>query len=85
MSRGLNLGYLLHAMGEYGKALPYYEQALAMRERGYSPDKFKNGHRDVATSLSNLGILLQAMGEYGKAQLYYEKALAMFERLYPPD
>ena len=72
-------------MGEYGKALPYFEKALAMKERLYPPDQYNHGHPSLATSLSNLGVLLQAMGEYGKALPYNEKALAMFERLYPPD
>ncbi len=78
-----NLGVLLHATGEYGKALPYFERALAMNERLYPPKDYKEGHPDLATSLNNLGSLLQTMGENGKALLYFEKALAMRKRLYP--
>jgi CHAT domain-containing protein/tetratricopeptide (TPR) repeat protein len=78
-----SLGVLLWDMGAYGKALPYYEQALAMRRRLYPEARFPQGHPHLAASLNNLGKLLQAMGESAKALPYYEQALAMRRRLYP--
>jgi CHAT domain-containing protein/Tfp pilus assembly protein PilF len=79
------LGSVLQALGEPAKALAYYEKALAMNERLYPPDRFRDGHPHVAVSLKNLGSVLQALGEPAKALAYYEKALAMNQRLYPPD
>jgi tetratricopeptide (TPR) repeat protein len=67
------------------RALPYHEQALAMREKLYPPEKYPQGHPDLAQSLNNLGALLRAQGEYAKALPYLEQALAMYERLYPKD
>jgi tetratricopeptide (TPR) repeat protein len=78
-----NLGSLLQDQGEYGKALPYQEQALAMYQRLYPEKDFPRGHPDLAISLNNLGLLLYAQGEYGKALPYQEQALAMHRQLYP--
>ncbi len=69
----------------YGKAEPFYRDALEMRKRLYPPDKYPDGHPDLAWSLSNLGLLLQVRGEYGKAEPYYRDALDMYKRLYPPE
>jgi CHAT domain-containing protein len=77
------MGSLLQVMGEHGKALPYYERALAMTERLYPEKDYPRGHPHLARSLHSMGFLLEAMGERGKALPYYERALAMYERLYP--
>src|SRR5262245_20433154 len=45
------LGAVLKALGQAGKALPYYERALAMRERLYG----KRDHPELAVNLNNLG------------------------------
>jgi tetratricopeptide (TPR) repeat protein len=74
-----NLGLLFQKRGEYARARPYLEEALAIRGRALGPA----GHSDIARSLGNLGLLLQNQGEYAKALPYYERALAMRERLYP--
>jgi CHAT domain-containing protein len=78
-----NLGVLLDVRGEYARAQPYYEQALAMNQRLYPEAKYPDGHPHLAGSLNNLGMLLKAQGEYVRAQPYYEQALAMCQRLYP--
>jgi CHAT domain-containing protein/tetratricopeptide (TPR) repeat protein len=84
LAHSLNiLGFLLEDMGESAKALPYYEQALAMRRRLYPEARFPPGHPDLAQSLNNLGLLLMEMGAYGQALPYLEQALAMGRRLYP--
>ena len=64
------LGVLLHARGEYRPALPYLEQALAMRQKLYPAARFPAGHPELAHSLHNLGSLLQARGEQGQALPY---------------
>jgi tetratricopeptide (TPR) repeat protein len=84
LARSLNdLGALLRAMGEYARALPYYEQGLAMRRQLYPEQRHPDGHPELAQSLNNLGALLQAMGEHAQALPYYEQSLAMRLRLYP--
>src|ERR687895_1449144 len=45
--------------GEYQKALPLLERALAIREKQLGPE-----HPDTATSLNDLGMLYDAMGNY---------------------
>ncbi len=67
-------------MGNLAEARPYYERALAIREKALGPD-----HPDTATSLNNLGYLLQAMGNLAEARPYYERALAINEKALGPD
>jgi hypothetical protein len=58
-----NLGYHLHAQGDYVGARPYLEQALAIRRAVLGEQ-----HPDTARSLSNLGLFLQAQGDYAAFQ-----------------
>jgi tetratricopeptide (TPR) repeat protein len=53
------LGFLRAAQGEDAKALPYYERALAMRQKLYG--RYKDGHPELASSLSDLGALLSKL------------------------
>ncbi len=76
---------LLYNRGEYGEAEPYYRGALDMRRKLYPPEKYPDGHPQLAASLKNLGGLLDDRGEYGKAERYYRDALDMYKRLYPPE
>src|SRR5262249_29367557 len=76
-----NLAGLLMARGEYGPAQEYYEEALAINQKLYSPEAYPQGHRDLATSLNNLGGLHMVRGEYGPAQIYLQQALAMLQGL----
>lgn len=61
-----------HAAGEYGKAKPLYEQALAIDEKLYGDD-----HHIKSIRLNNLAELYCAMGEYDRAKPLYERALAV--------
>ena len=74
------IGFYLNFVADYAGAKPYYERALAIRERVLGPD-----HPDTATSLNNLGLLLRAMGELPAAKPYLERALAIWERVLGPD
>jgi tetratricopeptide (TPR) repeat protein len=74
------IGYYLQFRGEYAAARPYYERALAIREKTLGAD-----HPDTATSLNKLGLLLQAMGDLARARPYYERALAIQEKAFGPD
>jgi tetratricopeptide (TPR) repeat protein len=67
-------GNLAHTLGQYDKAIEYFEQALASDLKTYGPD-----HPDVAIDRNNLGSAWWAKGEYDKAIGYYEKAVSIFE------
>ncbi len=63
-------------MGDYPKALHYYQKALAIREKVLGKE-----HVDTATSYSNMGGLYKTMGDYPKALNYYQKDLAISEKV----
>ncbi len=66
-----DLADLAHTLGEYEKAITFYEQILDNSLNTYGED-----HADVAISRNNLGTVWDAVGEYQKAIGYYEQALA---------
>ena len=49
--------------GDYGKAEPLYQRALAIREKAQGPE-----HPDLATPLNNLALLYWNKGDYDKAE-----------------
>jgi tetratricopeptide (TPR) repeat protein len=74
------LGYHLHAIGDYRAARAYFEHALAIREKQLGPE-----HPETATSLNNLAWLLKAQGELGEARPLLERALAICEKQLGPE
>jgi tetratricopeptide (TPR) repeat protein len=75
-----NLGGLLRAMGDLAGARPYYERALAIREKSLGPD-----HPDTATSYWWWGIILREEGRLQEAQEYFRRAWQIYERVLGPD
>jgi tetratricopeptide (TPR) repeat protein len=75
-----NLGTVWQALGEYDKAIKYYELALARGLKTFGED-----HPKVALRRNNLGSAWDSLGEYDKAIEYYELALATFENLLGVD
>jgi tetratricopeptide (TPR) repeat protein len=74
-------GLTLQHAGDFAAARPWYERALAIRERVLGPD-----HPDTATSLNNLAWLLyQAQSDLAIARPLYERAVAIRERVLGPD
>jgi CHAT domain-containing protein/Tfp pilus assembly protein PilF len=69
------LGQTHQALGEYDKARPAFERALAIRERLLAADD-----PSVATSLNNLALLFHVSGAYGSAEPLYQRALAIREK-----
>src|SRR5262249_34669543 len=63
--------------GEYGRAEPFYRDALAMSQQLYPPGRYPDGHPHLAVSLNNLGQLLRNRGEYARAEPFYREALAL--------
>jgi tetratricopeptide (TPR) repeat protein len=51
-----NLAGLYQTQGQYGKAEPLYQRAVAIREKALGPE-----HPDAATSLENYADLLRKM------------------------
>ena len=65
-----NLGTSHYSLGDYSKAIEYYEKALEIRI-----NTLGENHPDIAGSYNNLGIAYRSLGDYGKAIEYHEKAL----------
>ena len=70
------LGFHFGMIGEYHKAKPYYEKALAIYQKVLG-----DLHPHTASSLNNMGSLLQDLGENEAARPYYEKALAIRKKV----
>ncbi|MFC2155118.1 tetratricopeptide repeat protein, partial [Acidobacteriota bacterium] len=66
-----DLGLVLDNLGEYEKAISYFEKALSSDLETYGSE-----HPKVATYWNNLGVAWKALGKYEKAISYFEKALS---------
>jgi tetratricopeptide (TPR) repeat protein len=67
-------------MGEYSKALSYYEKALEIRQKTLPP-----AHPDLASSCNNIGTVYGTMGEYSKARPFFERAVDIGQQSLPKD
>ena len=63
-------GRIYYILGEYDKAIGYYEKALKIRKVSLGEN-----HPSTATSYNNIGSAWHRKGEYDKAIGYYEKDL----------
>jgi tetratricopeptide (TPR) repeat protein len=70
------LGYHLDRIGDYARARPYFERALAITEKVLGAE-----HPDTVTILNNLGSLLHHLGDLAGARPYYERALRIREQV----
>jgi tetratricopeptide (TPR) repeat protein len=80
-----NLGIAYSSLGEYRRAIEYYEQVLAV-EREISAEPHSEGERTEArrgeaASLGGLGNAYSSLGEYRRAIEYHEQALAIAEEI----
>jgi CHAT domain-containing protein/Tfp pilus assembly protein PilF len=75
-----HLAELYRAKGEYARAEPLYQRALAIWEKALGPN-----HPNVAQSLNNLAALYRAKGEYARAEPLYQRALAIWEKALGPN
>jgi tetratricopeptide (TPR) repeat protein len=73
------LGRVYLNMGEYSKALSFYERSLEIKKIALPPN-----HPDLATSYNNIGLVYYNMGEYSKALSYLEKAQQILQKSLPP-
>ncbi|MEW6215749.1 MAG: tetratricopeptide repeat protein, partial [Nitrospirota bacterium] len=72
-----NIGKVCDSLGQYDKALSYYEEALKV-------DRELNAPQGIATSLNNIGTVYKSLGQYDKALSYYEEALRICRELNIP-
>ncbi|MEK6623150.1 MAG: tetratricopeptide repeat protein, partial [Planctomycetota bacterium] len=71
-------GYCYLDLGQYDKAIKYYEEALVISR--------KLGREDyVSISLSGIGRVYESWGQYDKAIKYYEEALIIDRKLGQKD
>jgi CHAT domain-containing protein/tetratricopeptide (TPR) repeat protein len=75
-----DLALLHRRKGEYARAEPLYQRALALREKALGPD-----HPDVASSLNDLAVLYLFNGGYARAEPLLQRALAIREKALGPD
>jgi tetratricopeptide (TPR) repeat protein len=64
-------GLINETLANHGKAIEYFEQALASDLKTYG-----EAHPSVAINRNNLGSAYNSLGQYDKAIGYYEQALA---------
>ncbi len=67
-------------MGDYPKALSYYEKTLEIRQTTLPPN-----HPDLATSYNNIGSVYDSMGDYPKAVSYLEHAADILQHSSSPN
>jgi tetratricopeptide (TPR) repeat protein len=71
-----HLGLVYHAQGQYARAKPYYEQALARWEQALGSES-----ADVASALNNLAEVSLEEHDLEQAERYYLRSIAIGERM----
>ena len=69
-----NAASVLDDMGNYPKALQFYEKSLKIKEAVLGPE-----HPDTAGTYNNIGEVYRVKGDYPKALEFYEKSLKIKE------
>lgn len=70
-----NMGTVYYNLGNYPKALAYYQKALAI-----AINNTNGNHLDIARSYSDIGSVYSKQNNYRQALDYYEKALAIWKK-----
>jgi tetratricopeptide (TPR) repeat protein len=73
-----NMGVAYQGLGEYSKAIKFYEKDLSIILKLYP----NGNHPDIAASYNNLGSTYNLLGEYSKAIEFFEKSLKITSKLY---
>ncbi|MBQ6159415.1 MAG: tetratricopeptide repeat protein [Oscillospiraceae bacterium] len=74
-----NAASVLQDLGEYEKALAFFEKAVKLSEAALGPE-----HEDTATSYNNIALLYYDMGDYDKALESYDKSRKILEAVLGP-
>ncbi len=69
-----NLGTIVDRLGEWDKAIEYYEKSLKIKEK-------LGDFQGMAQTYNNLGLVYKDKSEWDKAIGYYEKSLEISEKL----
>ncbi|CAF4221967.1 unnamed protein product, partial [Rotaria sordida] len=76
----LQLGSVYTDIGEYSKAITFYERAINIYKKMNPPSQL-----NLATAYNNIGVVYKNMGEYSKALSSYERALEIRRIALPPN
>lgn len=74
-----NAASVLQDLGEYEKALAFFEKAVKRKEAALGPEDV-----DTAASYNNLALLYHDIGDYDKALKLYDKSLKITEAVLGP-
>ena len=72
------MGVAYHNLGNYAKALEYYQQALTMQKALHEGEN----HAQVAQALSSVGIAYYYLGNYTESLEYFKQVLQMQQVLH---
>lgn len=75
-----HLALLYRDAGEYDKAIPLFESALAIQEKTLPP-----GHSDIGANQNNLADIYRSVGQYSKAEALLRKVVAANEKIMGPE
>ncbi|CAF4527924.1 unnamed protein product [Rotaria socialis] len=75
-----NLGGAYYHMGDYPKALEFYDKSFKIKEKTLPPS-----HLDLAASYNNIGLVYDKMSDYSKALQFYEKADEINQQTLPSN
>jgi CHAT domain-containing protein len=78
-------GLRCYQRGDFASALAPLREGLAIGRKLYPPERYPQGHPNLAGSLNNLGELHRVAGDLTKAEPLLREALAMRRTLYPKD
>ena len=67
-------GKALLKAGKFAEAIPFFEQAVNLREEKFAPD-----HPKTAKAIESLAKAHRAAGNYAKAESLYKRALTIWE------
>ncbi|CAF4238089.1 unnamed protein product [Rotaria sordida] len=74
------LGTVYKDIGEYSKAITFYERAIDIYKKMSAPSQL-----NLAATYNQIGLVYYNMGEYSKARTYYEKDLEISLKALPPN
>src|SRR5580698_8228132 len=72
------VGYCLSRTGQYAEAQPWFERAVAEKEKGDVHGRIN--HESLSTSLHRIGVCLSSTGRHAEAQPWFERAAAESEK-----
>ncbi len=78
IAEGENVGRALYEIGRFDEARPWFERAVAIKEKGDTDGRVH--HERLSSSLHKVGFCLSQMGNYTEAQKWYERAVAEAEK-----